>query len=331
MLRTYFLAVWVCMTAPAQEPTLLVLLKGASALAFYTMEGQLQATVPVGQHPHEMVVSPDGRFAYITDNGTMRIENPGRGGNTVSVVDIAARKRVDTISTGRYRRPHGIAYDARRHYLAVTTEAPDQLLLIDARKRKVIANFDPKGQTAHMVSFAPGKSGSEYAFVSNSGANYLSVVQLTTGMTKTIPSGQRPEGSLVSPDGKELYVSNRESNTITIVDTERQAVINTLPTGKGPVRLGITPNGRTLVYALMHEKAIGFADMETRREKARLHVEGVPISLSVSADGKYAFASAEEQDTVYVIDVTGMKLIRKFQTAKGAGPDPAVLVMPGKE
>jgi YVTN family beta-propeller protein len=310
----------------AGQQVLLVLLKGANALAYYTPEGQLLTKVPVGQHPHEMLLSRDGKFAYITDNGTMRIENAGQGGNTISVVDLAARKRVDTISTGKYRRPHGISLDPVRQYLAVTTEGPDQLILIDTDGNKVIRRFDPKGKVSHMVSFGPGKSGAEYAFVSNSGAAFLSVIQLTTGATKTIPTGDRPEGSVLSPNGKELYVCNRESATITVIDTERQAAIGEIRTGRGPVRIGVTPDGRTLVYAMMHHKRIGFADTETRRQTGFIEVDGDPISLHVSADGKTATAAAEEADTVYLISIADQKLIRQFKTEKGAGPDPVMLV-----
>lgn len=60
----------------AEQQVLLVLLKGANALGYYTMDGQPVAKVAVGEHPHEMVLSTDGRYAYITDNGVMRIETP---------------------------------------------------------------------------------------------------------------------------------------------------------------------------------------------------------------------------------------------------------------
>lgn len=322
------LAVLLLAACAAQaEPVLLVVLKGASAVGYYSLEGKLLATVPVGLHPHEMVISPDGKFAYVSDNGTMRIEHAGKGGNTVSIIDIAARKRVGKISTGKYRRPHGLSVDPRTGYLAVTAEQPDRVLHLDPRARRVIRDFDTKGKTSHMVMLAPGKSGAEYAFVNNSGMDTVSVVQLTTGAVKTIQVGDRPEGSVLSRDGKELFVCNRESASISIIDVERQAAIGEIKTGgKGPVRIGITPDGATLVYALMHDQKIEFADVARRRPIAQVGVEGSPVSLTVSQDGKYAFASAEEKDTVFVISVPERKLIRSFKTAQGAGPDPAVLV-----
>jgi len=328
MMRFLRLLLTISGLGMAQEPMLLVLEKGANSLGYYTLEGQRVGGVMVGQHPHEMVLSPDRKYVYITDNGTMRIEQAGKGGNTVSVVDIAAKKRVDTIKLGKYHRPHGIDYDRIGERIVVTAENPDRLILIDAKERKVLRSFETKGRTPHMVSFAPGKSGAEWAYVSNSGSGNVAVVQLTTGgETKIIPTGQRPEGSVLSKDGKELFVTNRESGAITIIDTARQAAIGEIKTGgKGPVRVAVTPDGRFLVYALMHDHKIEITDLATRRPVAQISVDGEPISISVSPDGAYALAASEEIDTVHVISLKERKLLRSFKTPKGAGPDPVVLI-----
>ena len=310
----------------AEQQVLLVLLKGANALAYYSMEGSLLGTVALRDHPHEMVLSADRKHVYITENGAMRIENPGKGGNSVAFVDIAARKVVDRASTGKYRRPHGISLDPVRNYLAVTAESPEHVLIFDAKGGKLLRHFNTEGPTSHMVSFGPGKTGAEYAFVSNAGAAYLSAVHLTTGVVKKIPTGDRPEGSALSRDGKYLFVCNRDGNSITVVDLERQAAVSEIKTGKGPVRIAITPDDKTLVYAAMNEKAVEWADVETRRATYRLRFEGQPVSLHLSADGKYAFASAEEMDLVYIVDVASKRLLRKFSTAKGAAPDPVMMV-----
>jgi len=35
-------------------------------------------------------------------------------------------------------------------------------------------------------------------------------------------------------------------------------------------------------------------------------------------------ASAEEQDTVYVVDLKSHKILHEFRTAQGSGPDPVI-------
>jgi YVTN family beta-propeller protein len=318
-MKRFLLILILCLPLGAQQTLLLVSQKGASSVAFYTPEGKLLATVPVGTHPHELAISPDGRYAYTTDNGTMQIENEGEGGNTISVIDLQARKRVAVISLGQYHRPHGIDINPVTGHLLVSTENPDQLLEVDLEKKEVIRHFDTKGETPHIV--AAGREG-KWAYVSNARSGNVAAIELATGEVKLIPAGDRPEGSVLSKDGKRLYVANRNSDELTIIDTEKKAKIGAIQTGGGPVRVGLSPDGRYAIYGLINSKAVGFADLETRKEVATVDVGGALVSLHTSPDGKWAFAAAQDDDTVYVISIAGRKLHTKFKTVAGAGPDP---------
>ena len=300
-------------------PVYLVLLKGASALGYYSTEGKLLASVPVGQHPHEMALSPDGKFVYVTDNGMMRREHPGNGGNTVSIVDIAAKRRIGVIDLGKYRRPHGIDVDRKTGRLVVTTELPDQLLLIDPVKRSVMRNFNNKGRQPHMVTLGPG---GEWAYVSNTESGNVMAIRLSSGEQKQIPTEPGPQGSALSKDGRELYVTNSGAASITVIDTAKNQAIAHLPTGKGPNRIALTPDGTTLVYAISGENKVGFADPKTRTQLDYMLLPNRPVSCTLSRDGSLAFLSAEAQDTVYIVSVKNRKIVAEIKTAKGAAPDP---------
>lgn len=314
----------LCVTAA--DTIYLALLKGANALAYIGADGKVMASVPVGQHPHEMVFSKDRRYLYTADNGIMRIEHAGKGGNSLSVIDVAARRKIGDIPLGEYYRPHGIDLSPDTGMIVVTSEGPDRLLLVDPAKRKVVKNFDTKGKTPHMVTYGPkGK----WAYVSNSSSGTVAAINVDTGETKVITTGERPEGSVLSKDGKELYVTNRESASITVIDTAKQQAIASIQTGKGPVRIALTPDGGKLVYALMHEKKVAFADPKLRTQTDYVIVPGEPVSCTLSQDGKFAFASAETSDVIYVIDIAAKKIAREIRMAKGSGPDP-VLDMPAR-
>jgi hypothetical protein len=135
-LRLLLALVIAAVSLQAQDAALLILHKGSSSLGFYTDDGKLLARVPVGAHPHEMVLSSDGRYVYTTDNGTMKIEQAGTGGNTVSIIDIPGRKKVGEISTGKFRRPHGIDLDRKTGNLLVSCELPDQRRPLGFRKQQ---------------------------------------------------------------------------------------------------------------------------------------------------------------------------------------------------
>jgi YVTN family beta-propeller protein len=309
----------------AQAPIYLISQKGASSVAFYTPAGKLLDTVPVGLHPHEMVLSTDGRYLYTTDNGTMRVEEPGQGGNTVSIVDVIARKKVGEISLGRFHRPHGIDIDRATGRLVVSTELPDQLLLIDPAARKVLRAYDTKGKTSHMVVLGPG---ARFAYVSNGGSDTVAVVNLATGETTLVAAGPRPEGSALSRDGRYFYVGNRDGDTVSIIDTATQKLAGQIPTGKGSVRMAASPDGRHVVCALFHENALEVLDTVTRKSVAKIPLPEHVVSLSLSRDGALAFASAEEKDTVLVISLAERRVARQIRTAPGSNPDPVMDLTP---
>ena len=89
----------------AQKPALAVVEKVAGAVGFYTSDGKRVAGAQVGKHPHEIIFSPDRKQLYISDNGILWMTEPGEGGNTISIIDVATMKRTGVIDLGSYRRP----------------------------------------------------------------------------------------------------------------------------------------------------------------------------------------------------------------------------------
>ena len=69
-------------SAHAQKPALAVVEKVAGAVGFYTADGKRVGGAQVGKHPHEIVLSPDGKQLYISDNGILWMTEAGEGGNT---------------------------------------------------------------------------------------------------------------------------------------------------------------------------------------------------------------------------------------------------------
>jgi len=323
--RLLFALAWLAsLAAGAGDQGLLIVHKGSSALGFYQLDGKLLTAVPIGQHPHEIAFSTDGRYAYITDNGVMRVENEGQGGNTVSIVDLRARKNAGTVSLGEFRRPHGIALEPATGRLLVTTELPDQLLLVDPVKRVIVRKYETKGKASHMVVLSrDGKR----AFVCNAKSETVAVIELASGQLRLIKVPGRPESAILSRDGSKLYVANIDADNITIIDTAKEAVIDRIPTGKGgPVRMALTPDERLLVYALMHSGGAEFIDLAARKVVAHFDIGGEPVSMGLSPDGRLAYVALESDDTICVIGVPERKLLRKFKTPPGAGPDPVRFV-----
>jgi len=293
--------------------------KASGHVGFFDRDGKVLKEVNIGGHPHEMTFSPDGRYVYTTDNGVLWMTETGSGGNTVSIIDTRTQSLVGTIDLGKYRRPHGIDVDPKTGNLLVTTELPSMLLMVDPRARNVVKEYDIKGKAPHIVKLAADRV---WAYTSNTDTGTLSAVNLRTSEVKVIPIGERPQGMAFSPDGRRLYVTNLNSDSISVIDTKAKVRIGDIPTGKGPVRIMITPDGKTAVYALQTGEAVGFANTETRKEEAQVKLTGQPVSLTFSADKKYAFSAVQSQDKIFVIPLATRRIEKVISTTPGAGPDP---------
>ena len=61
--------------------------------------------------------------------------------------------------------------------------------------------------------------------------------------------GAGPAGIAVHGDQARLYVTNNTGNTVSVVDTRANTVLQTIATGAGPRGVALTPNGRLLYVA----------------------------------------------------------------------------------
>jgi DNA-binding beta-propeller fold protein YncE len=308
----------------AAEPLLLISQKASKTVGWYTLDGELLAEAAVSDHPHEIVLSPDGQRLYVTDNGVMQIEFAGEGGNKVSIIDVPGRKKVGEVDLGEWRRPHGIALCANGTLLA-TSEAPDQLIVIDAAQQKVVRTFDTGGETPHIVRCS---ADSTQAYVSNARSRTVARIDLETGERELLETGDRPEGSCLSPDDSTLYVVHRDADKIVAIDTADWSILGEIATPGQPVRCGVSGDGRTIAYGLFAGQAVGFADLSTMSEVGRVATVGPAVSLELTADGETALACAQEQDTCYMLSIPQRSITRTIQVKAGSGPDPMLLLQP---
>ena len=298
--------------------------KGSSHVGFFDVNGALVKEVETGQHPHEMVFSSDGKYLFTSDNGVMDMREKGQGWNTVSIIDVKAERRVGQIDLGEHRRPHGIDFDRATGHVLVTTELPSALLVLDPQERKILRVYDVHGKAPHMVRLAADH---RTAWVSCTDTSNVSVIDLQTAAVKTIPTGRRPQGIVIAPDGKRVYVANSDGETITVIDAIRKELAGEIPVGgrhSGPVRVAVTPNEQTILAALQLKHGVQFVDAATMKAGKELQLPGPPVSMTLSADGRTAYSAVLQQDTIFIISVPERRILRSFRTPPGSGPDPVL-------
>ena len=200
--------------------TLVVANKAGDTVSFIDLDsGREAARVAVGRAPHELAVSPDGRTVLVGEYGPESAH-----GSSVAILDLASASVVGRIDVGPNSRPHSVAFLPGGSRAVVTLQDSDALAVLDLASRAVVRTIATGGRESHMVRLSP--DGRRAYVTSRLGEGTLSIIDLEGGSpTRVLETGAGAEGLAVTPDGREVWVLDREAGTISIVDTVRAVVV----------------------------------------------------------------------------------------------------------
>jgi YVTN family beta-propeller protein len=293
---------------------LLVLNKTDATLAFVNpATNAVVATAATGDGPHEIVVSTDGKFAFVSNYGG------GEAGNSLSMIDLAARKEVRRISVAPLSRPHGLAFHDGK--LFFTSEANQVIGRYDPVADKVDAQYPTGQQTTHMVLI--GADG-QHLFTANIRGNTISIFDRAAGGGWTnataVPVGRGPEGLDVSPDGRELWTAHSQDGAVSIIDVAKRTVVDTLDLKtKRSNRLKFTPDGAHVLISDLDAGELVIVDAHARKPLRRVALGRMIEGILLSPDGSKAYIAEAGDDAVAIVDVKTWAVTGRIKT--GAGPD----------
>jgi YVTN family beta-propeller protein len=299
----------------AAQSLLLVLNKADNSLAMVdpsTM--QVVARVPVGVGPHEVATSADGRTAYVANYGTQQVL-----GDSISVIDIAARRELKKIDLGALKRPHGIAERDGKIYF--TSELSRAVARLDPATERVDWVMGTGQRIGHMLVVHPKR---KVVYTINMLDDNVSVLELDKGGEPGPPPrithvavGKTPEGADISPDGRELWVGHNGDGGVSIIDTETNKVKETFKSGGVPIRLKFTPDGKYVLISNPQGGDLAIFDAATRRELKRLPVGEAAVGVLVAPDGRRAFVATMASGKVFQINLENMTVAGSVETGKG--------------
>ena len=316
---------------------LLVLNKGAATATIIDPgTGAVLASMPTGQGPHEVAVSPDGNTAVISNYGT-----PDAPGSTLTVLDLTTRRAVATIDLAPHRRPHGVAWLPDNRRVAVTLETDSLLAIVDVPGGRIERTVPTRQGGSHMLRV---NGDGTYAYVANIGSGSVTMIDLAGRyVLRTVPTGAGAEGLALTPDGAELWVANRADDAVTILDAQTMAVRDTLHSAAFPIRIAFTPDGATALVTNAQSGAVRLFDVASGDSLGTVTIRadssatlgtmlgrafgqgtGVPIGLVVSRDGRRAYVSSANVDAITVIDIRSRRIVGFLPT--GREPDGLALV-----
>jgi DNA-binding beta-propeller fold protein YncE len=297
---------------PVGELVIVANKQAASVSIVEGLTGRNVATLPVGQGPHEVAVSRDGRWALVTNYG-----GQGQGGNSLTLLDLSTLTVARTIDLGEYRRPHGVQFIGASRRAAVTSEVTQMLLIIDTDGGEIENAIPTGGRGSHMVAITADGSRAWTANIPDGSVTEIDLARNTA--LRQIPVATMTEGVGVTPDGRSVWVGSNNANTVSVVDPTEGKVAVVLPSAGFPYRVSMSPDGKYAVVPQPQGGVVRVFDVRTRQELGEIATGDQPVGTAVSPDGRTAYVSLQGTSQVAVIDLERRVELRRFST--GAGPD----------
>jgi YVTN family beta-propeller protein len=327
---------WV---APLQAPPYRIYVSSESGdivsqLAFEGGRLRTLKEVPVGvmpadvDGPHNVVLSPDGRFWYVTiahgtpygtlwkyavdgdtvagraavemfpttiavtpDGDLAFVANSDFHGDhpRVNVVSVVYTPTMTTIThIPACDMPHGVKVNHAGTLVYVSCMMSDELLEVDRQSLRVLR----RQKTGSGTSPMPMPAGGGHTAPAAGGGHDCA-----------------PTFVSVSPDDRRLYIACNHGNTLQVRDAGTLELIREIPTGAGAYNVEPSPDGRWVIVTNKKDQSVSLIDAATLAVAARIATsKKIPHGVAYSPDGRYAFVSVEsigaDPGAVDVIDLT---------------------------
>jgi DNA-binding beta-propeller fold protein YncE len=278
--------------------------------------GHQIATVDVGGVTgHEVIASPDGRFAYVPIYGNSIVGSPGTDGSSLAVIDVAAHKLAGSVDFGHGVRPHCPIINPKDNLLYVTTELDQAVTIIDPGTLKIVGRVPTGAPESHMLAIShDGRRG----YTANVGPGTVSVLDLEQRKTiTTIPVAPKIQRIALSVDDRLVFTADQTKPQLAVIDTATNKVKTWIPLPSAGYGAAATPDGRWLVVPLRDGNQVAVVDLGTMKVVHTIDVPAAPQEVLISRDGQAAYVSCDASRKVAMIRTSDWKVEKFIDAGRG--------------
>jgi len=272
-------------------------------------------TIPLHRQPLAIDLNEAGTVAYVANSGS----------NSVSVVDLIARREIAQIVAGD--QPVFVRLSPDGKTLVVAGLHGNSATIIDAASGKVRATFAGCPGASEVV-IVPDSS---KAFLPCAAGHQVMVVALAQPdahpaepdrLETLMDVGRAPVDLALKPDGGEIFVSNSLSNSVSEIYNSTDEVGDTYMIGNTPVR-GIISRDNSLLYvANDRSQEVTVYSIDDGKRIGSISVGDGPAAFAFSSAGHLLFVADRRSADVAVVRTASQSLFTLLPT----GSDPNAIV-----
>lgn len=253
--------------------------------------------LPEGDYPYDATIRPDGSEVWIT----------GAVGDGVIVIDTATQtvtERIDLAGQAEY--PVDVLFAPCAPLAYVASRDSEVVAVIDTETYAVVDTVPIPTNFFGAGKMAVANSRNTLYLVDWFDTDVISV-DLSTLEVDSTTLGNSLWDLVVSADEELLFVTDRGTDEVRVIDIDTMAEVDSVSVGDDPWGIDITPDGSRVVVASEDDQTVTIFDTATlTTDTVFLPSKADPRDVSIAADGVLAYVPAGEiagDDAIYVIDV----------------------------
>ncbi len=280
----------------------------------------LVGKIPVGRMPHQLSVSPDGKFVAVNN----------RMANTTSVIDPVAMKEIVRLPVGK--QPHGITWSPDAKTLFVAHEKDTYISRFEAGTWKSLPPL-MVGVPQHVLTMSAARPNELWYTVTNSNENdHLRVYDLDTKQITKVKVNDVHD-AYFTPDGSEMWSSSsgfldKPSDRMVIYDPVAKTVKQEIHL-KGrypfhslkPFQDGVYYPSNTNVMILSDHlgPSLLWVDWRERTILGETKLGQQPFHSTYDPEGERMLVTTNVDGMVNVIDMKTRQVVQKLPVTKAHG------------
>jgi YVTN family beta-propeller protein len=229
------------------------------------VSGDFQRRVKGIPDPYHLGFSPDNKWFVVNSLRLDRVD--------IYRIEGEQFKLIKRVPTGRM--PSHMVFSSDSKFVYVTLQGGDELLAIDLESQAVAWKM-LIGDTPAGLWVSP----EGLIFAGIMGKDFVDVIDpIKRQIVKQIKTGKGAHAFRGAGDGKRVFVSNREANTISVIDMQKLEKLHDLPAPGGPDCMELTADGRQLWVTSRWIKKVTVIDTQERKVLAQYPVGRSPHGL----------------------------------------------------
>lgn len=339
LLLAFLIAGIACNAQSTPHRSLLALSKTDHTLAVVDPNTlKVVARIPVGEDPHEVIASADGKTAFVSIYG-------GGTLHELDILDLVTQKPLPALDTRPLFGPHGLVFEngkvwftaegskavgrydpaaGRLDWSMGTGQDRTHMLYVTADGRRIYTTNVTSGTVSILIDTLlqpippagaagtpPGAQNPASQSPSPSAQNPGAQIPHTREEWRqtVIPVGRGSEGFDVSPDGRELWTAAAGDGTLCVIDLQAKQLSAKLDAGvRGANRLKFTPDGSRVFITSLSSGELTIYDAHTRKEIKRLKTGHGAAGMLMDPERDRAFIANSADNNIAIVDLKTLEI-----------------------